>query len=638
MPNPSNFTLSNTCTLRFLFPNVEPKLTSLASRLKLKFPTLWVKSTAELLNKSPDQIITFRGHLTDTIEAVIYISKEYIKFDAHHTTKNLLKETYKLVLHQEFAVRLKHEYYGNFGRKKVSYASSNLPQSTETVLEIFGDETYFETSMKNLLKKLSKYQSMNDLKITPKAYNPEKYDEKNFKDSLSFSYQDHVGFSSATPKAESLFSKQSAFRPITPTPHATHGLSHVPSFNKSSLNDDAMSVSSTIIGSVRQDHLNPGNFFAAIRSTNLNPISECNNLMSRNLQNNNVDNNNNSINLYEIEEKINNLQEENLNLKNSLSCLNSFVQELISQGIVHENCYSEYVQFRLSQGNKEEGLRNLTGDQNPHQNFESNQFSSHQTGQKTGHDNQFLNPDQSIYDFGQPDLESTKLNLDAPAQIPNPFLSEPISSINDSRNFNHTFTPASSGYESTQQTFGSTNSFAPPAQKKITDFFGDGKSSISSGNGTSQISTLKSSTNMFGNGNQFGSSVGQSLGLAKDNPFSSEIKNVTEKMSQNKISRFAQIHPPESFSDANKNQTIEDMFGRDDVGRSSSGPKFGFDANKQDRRVVDTTLTDSDDYTDCTGSDLSEISGSTEFTDDDEVYFNDQGKIISADDYMRQYR
>ena len=77
MPNP-NYTLTNSCTLKFLYPNTEPRLniqTFKKSHLSVK-----ISSTTDILDQilsSPDQIISFKGHIDDIVKCVLAVNKYY---------------------------------------------------------------------------------------------------------------------------------------------------------------------------------------------------------------------------------------------------------------------------------------------------------------------------------------------------------------------------------------------------------------------------------------------------------------------------------------------------------------------------------------------------------------------------------
>ena len=113
MPNP-NYTLTNSCTLKFLYPNTEPRLniqTFKKSHLSVK-----ISSTTDILDQilsSPDQIISFKGHIDDIVKCVLAVNK-YYKSDAY--TNKLVSNKYKLIIHCEYVEKLEKDYRMVLGR------------------------------------------------------------------------------------------------------------------------------------------------------------------------------------------------------------------------------------------------------------------------------------------------------------------------------------------------------------------------------------------------------------------------------------------------------------------------------------------------------------------------------------------
>ena len=201
---------------------------------------------------SPDQIIEISGMPTDSI---LLYSRILDDLKASHPEyKQILSYSMKLLIHEHHADCLKSNALISQVTKQypvdVCIAKSCMPKSTEVVLDLDGSVDYCIKVLTEIIGFLTENSVPKRIKSSP--YNLLNAVEKRSRDFLSYSFQDVVP-TSATPKcpAQVKRGKITSNCGLTVSNSNTSFQSGWQSMNLNrQVDEDGMSVSSTVIGSV----------------------------------------------------------------------------------------------------------------------------------------------------------------------------------------------------------------------------------------------------------------------------------------------------------------------------------------------------------------------------------------------------
>lgn len=216
----ADYNLSNSCTIRLLYPNTDPKIPIDFLSQKVPKVKLQTSATLESSNRHPNQLVTFTGHIDYIIKVLFLIQDHYIESDAY--AKKLIENCYKVLIAEPFlekfeeAIKLstrkgiggsgivKKEY--NKNDAKVIYADKNIGRSSEKVVQINGHRDGVKDLLYTCIKILANLQMTLKMSADFRLidwYLPNNsmrdHDEESVKECLSFSFDDFIPVL-ATPK------------------------------------------------------------------------------------------------------------------------------------------------------------------------------------------------------------------------------------------------------------------------------------------------------------------------------------------------------------------------------------------------------------------------------------------------------